>query len=396
MSGLNGGRVVLAVAVAVVAAGCASLGWLGPRWYVEHSRLMPGMEWRFNPVLVDLDGDGHLDLVATRRTGQQQSLYIWRGDGKGDFTPMEARWSSIGYGPVASGDLNGDGRPDLVVASHFSKVQTLINGGQGGFDERVLARKDPYVAAQLADVDGDGRLELILLGESTAIEIYRAETPGVWTLARTVGDALPASRVGRALAVADLNHDRHVDVVAAFQGAGVYVYYSDGRGTFTGGRVDFHSANQEFEDLAVADVNHDGHADVVINGAASAPGEPEGPDVYLGDGRGGWIRASAGLKQLKATLGGLAVGDLDRDGHPDIVAGGLATGEGEEGYGVFWFRGDGKGQWRLMKYSGLPREGLSRPMGIALGDIDRDGRPDVVVLAGMYPFRGSVTVWRQR
>src|SRR5207253_9142310 len=102
----------------------------------------------------------------SRRDGpaRRPFLHIWLGDGRGGFRPMTPTWTDIGYGALATGDINGDGFPDIVVASHFGGVQTLLSDGQGGFTEKILRRDDGYVAAQLADVNGDGHLDLILLG----------------------------------------------------------------------------------------------------------------------------------------------------------------------------------------------------------------------------------------
>lgn len=94
--------------------------------------------------------------------------------------------------------------------------------------------------------------------------------------------------------------------------------------------MDLHSAHREFQSLALADVNNDGHLDMVINGTLSGRDQPNGPDVYLGDGRGGWKASSAGLKVLKFAAAGIALGDLDQDGSLDIVAGGI-TGEAQSG-----------------------------------------------------------------
>src|SRR5437879_4458709 len=73
---------------------------------------------------------------------------------------------------------------------------------------------------------------------------------------------------GRALVGGDLNHDGHLDIVAALQRS-IYIYYGDGRGGFTGGPVDFYSPTGQFQSLALGDVNKDGHLDLVINGTFS-------------------------------------------------------------------------------------------------------------------------------
>lgn len=365
--------------------------------YVKALTLEPGRQWRFNPLIIDINKDGHPDLVATARL-VKPSLHIWLGDGKGALTPMKPTWTDIGYGALATGDINGDGFPDIVVASHFGSVQTLLSDGKGGFTEKVMHREDGYVAAQLADLNGDGHLELILLGYKTArIEIYFGDGKGNWELHKTMPEpALGPNMPGRALVVGDLNHDGHLDLAVAFQRWGVYIYYGDGRGGFTGGPVDFYSAKpREFQSIAIADVNHDGHPDVVINGTSSGHDQANGPDVYLGDGHGGWKASSNGLKVLKFASAGIALGDLDGSGNLDIVAAGSVTGNIGDGYGLFLFKGDGKGGWRLVEDSGLPDRGLPLIHSVTLADLYGDGNREIIVLSG-GDRAGVITIWKRQ
>jgi len=379
-------------------AGCAGVFQSAPPrpTYTNVLTLEPGKEWRFQPLLIDLNGDGPLDLVATARLAEP-SLHIWRGDGKGTFTALEPTWTDIGYAALATGDINGDGFPDIVAASHFGGVQTLLSDGRGGFTETVLRREDGYVGAQLADLNSDGHLDLILLGfRNAGIEVYFGDGTGKWTVHTTLPATRPGRTMpGRALVVGDVNHDGRPDLVAAFQRWGIYIYYGDGQGGFTGGPVGgFYSVSQEFQSVALADVNHDGHPDLVINGTLGAPDQLNGPDVYLGDGAGGWSSSSTGLKSLKFASVGLAVGDLDHDGNLDIVASGNITGDVEKGDGLFWYRGDGKGGWRLVRQSGLPPSGLSLVHSITLADVDQDGFPEIIVLSGGQ--NGRITIWKRR
>src|SRR5207245_4593668 len=64
--------------------------------YSKALTLEPGKEWRFNPLLIDINGDGHLDLVATARLAKP-ALHMWLGDGQGSFTPTAPTWTDIGH-----------------------------------------------------------------------------------------------------------------------------------------------------------------------------------------------------------------------------------------------------------------------------------------------------------
>jgi hypothetical protein len=363
--------------------------------YAKTLTLGDGLEWRFRPLLVDLNRDGHLDLVATARL-VEASLHMWLGDGKGAFRSTQPTWTDIGYGAIAAGDINGDKFPDIVVASHFARVQTLLSDGKGTFTERIIDRDDGHVAAQLADLNGDRHLDLVLLGfEKAGVEIYFGDGSGKWTLHKTLVEAKPNETMpGRDLVLGDLNQDGHLDIVAAFQRSGVYIYYGAGRGEFSGGLEPFASADHNFESVALGDVNNDRKIDIVINGTTSERDRSNGPDVYLGDGRQGWTASANGAKALKFATAGIGLGDLDQDGNLDLVAAGNDTTDFASGYGLFWFKGDGKGGWQLIGENGLPSKGLSIPHSVTLADLDGDRIPEIVALNG--GLKGSITIWKRQ
>jgi hypothetical protein len=362
--------------------------------YFKADTIGLGTEWRFRPLVLDLNRDGHPDLVATARL-TDCPLRIWFGDGKGILAAVTPTWSETGYAALTTGDINRDGFPDLVAASHFGRLQTLLSDGRGGFTEKILPRDDGYVGAQLADLNADGLLDLAVVGfQKAGIEIYLGDGTGNWRLQTTLPEVRPGQIMpGRDLLVGDLNHDGHPDLIAAFQRWGIYIYYGDGRGGFTGGAATFRLPADTPESLTLGDVNNDGHPDIGVNGNLGGGNQANGPDVYLGDGRGGWKASSGGLKVLKTAMGGIVFGDLDQDGHEDLVAAGNDTNDVDSGFGLFWFRGDGTGDWHLNRENGLPAKGLTTSHGITLADLDGDGTPEIIALNG--GARGSITIWKR-
>src|SRR5438093_7998649 len=129
-----GKRWLGAVTAVGLVAGCAGLFHSTPPTPADSEALPPtyakaltigsGTEWRFRPLAVDLNRDGHLDLEATARLAKP-ALQRWLGDGKGNFTPTTPTWTDIGYAALATGDINGDGFPDIAARSHFGPVRRL-------------------------------------------------------------------------------------------------------------------------------------------------------------------------------------------------------------------------------------------------------------------------------
>ena len=131
---------LIAVVWLVARASGALFSATAPATYLKALTIGSETQWRFRPLVLDLDGDGHPDLVATARLAENP-LRIWLGDGKGGLTAMKPTWTDTGYAALAAGDINRDGFPDIVAAGHFGRVQTLLSNGKGSSSMAAVALK---------------------------------------------------------------------------------------------------------------------------------------------------------------------------------------------------------------------------------------------------------------
>jgi hypothetical protein len=146
--------------------------------------------------MVDVNGDGHLDLVQAlwrmpNNSGDVgASVYLNRGDGT--FATALTYAADIQAQSIAAADFNGDGRPDLALLNGIYDLDILINQGDGRFAPFVNRAAPPSaVVMAAADLDGDGRMDLAVTTQNHALA--------------TVTIALSSSPT--AFAAGDLNHD---------------------------------------------------------------------------------------------------------------------------------------------------------------------------------------------
>ena len=327
-------------------------------------------------AVAPLRGTGQpLDLVVATGSVSGGLAGVLLGNGDGTFQP-EVTYGSGGFSPlaVAVGDVNGDTKPDLVVANcncgGTGNVGVLLGNGDGTFRTAVAYDSGGIFpdAVAIADVNGDGKPDVLVANSSTSL---------------TVGQG------------------------------NVGVLLGNGDGTFQTA-VPYASGAFGAASVAVADVNGDGKPDLVVANCSSSAGGcvPAGGNVgvLLGNGDGTFRTAVTYGGGGNAPFG-VAVADVNGDGKPDIVAANCVSGICGAGTGIAgvlinqsspWlvyaslceqvdYFGEGKadftvwrpstGTWYSIDGSG---KSLTKQWGLkddvpVIGDYDGDGKTDVAV-----------------
>jgi hypothetical protein len=274
-------------------------------------------------------------------------------------------------------DLDGDRDPDLAIAG-AGGCRLLVNDGAGRFAEAATALPSPAgdaVALAAVDVDGDGDLDLV---------VGYADRPDHLLLdlgAHFVdGGALPAhAGATRLILPCDVDGDGDLDLLVGTESAEDVLLANDGAGGFAPapGRL---PARVSTTTAAVAvDLDLDGAVDLAL-------GEADRVRLLRNDGSGRFTAASG-----PAPVGGaaaFALGDVDGDGDTDLLIG------AETAPGVRLWLGDGAGGF-VDGAALLPPQSTAQVRALALADLDRDGRLDLLVGEGRHSLLGGghVRLW---
>jgi hypothetical protein len=288
-------------------------------------------------------------------------------------------------GGVEAADLNGDSRPDLVVTNESGSVSIFLNDGKGRFHTPAGS---PYAAGPspndvaIGDFNGDEKPDLAFANHEThAISVLLGDGKGAFAAA----PAVPVKSVPHphGIAAADLDRDGHVDLVIDSWGQNrLELLRGNGRGGFAEWEM-VPVGQHPYQRPRAADVNRDGWPDLLASNLDS-----KDLSVLLGGARG-FVRAPGSPFPAGDGPFGLAVGDFDGDGHLDVAvvnSPGSAVQSGQDGLTILL--GDGSG--RFAKTAQSPLETGARPNRLATGDLDGDGHDDVVV---SRPDDGSIVIF---
>lgn len=328
-------------------------------------------------ALVDLDGDGHLDLATVSYPVNAQ-LSILFGDGLGGFSPPVTHALPEGSRGLEAVDLDGDGDVDLLATLfgagwNGTTVALFDNPGDGAFGppQQIEVGKAP-VGIAVADVDGEGNLDIVVAHQGSSLGLVLNDGAGGFLPPQVVVLAFGTLDVE----AGDLDGDGDIDLVVGYSSKQISVlenigigfapavsYASIPTGSFTS------NAN-----VHLADVDADGDLDALYSSAST--GNAPGGIGYgaialfrnLGDGT---LAAPETIPMHPDGAGAsdIAVADVTGDGWPDLVA---------PSGGVLWclIPGDGAGSFlpAVTHFAG------DAPVAAEAGDLNGDGQPEVVIV----------------
>ena len=316
----------------------------------------------------DFNGDGVPDLAMTDNQGSTVTVLLGNGDGTFTATAANPATGSAPYG-IAVGDFNGDGNLDLAVANANSNTITVLLGdGKGNFTAAatIPARGTGPESIAVGDFDGDGNLDLALANYgSGTLTVLLGNGNGTFTPTAT-NPAIGNSPLS--LAVGDFNRDAIQDLAVVDVSNGqVMVLLGNGDGSFQAPTAAAPLPNSTSYSLVVGDFNGDGNPDLAVaNYGSFGTGQVL---ILLGNGNGTFTEVTPPLKGPYSPYG-IALGDFNGDGIPDLAITDFPNSR------AVVFLGSGNGTFTTAATN--PATG-SDPVGLVAGDFNGDGRADLAV-----------------
>ena len=376
----------------------------------------------------DINNDGNIDLLIADQSASAMAVMLGKGDGTysspveyiaagqvagislvpladgstlllmadnvvplargfkvgSDGTVASPVLQRVGVAPssIAAGDLNLDGKPDLVITdSGSASVIVKLGMGGGAFGPAVPysvnANPGPLL---LLDINGDGKLDAVT-ADANGLEVLLGKGDGTFSPASNI----PASSSLTSLTAADFNGDGAIDIAAADAASGrVIVFLGKGDGTFPSTKSILLGSGFIALSVVSGNLNQDNKPDLVATFQPTDATQAGGLAVLLGKGDGTFqppaMITLPGPVVFNPTAP-LAVADFNKDGNLDVVT--VVQGSGSNQ--LVLFLGDGDGTFQAP--SSQPT--ITHPPSIAVADVDGDGNPDVLLTDCCLAAEGS-------
>jgi FG-GAP-like repeat len=320
-------------------------------------------------VAVDLRNIGILDLAIADYLSNHVSILLGNGDGTFQKQLRFSVPSPIG---IAVGDMNGDGKPDLVIVESGgtgnSLLAVFLGNGDGTFRQAGTGQLGIYSAnVTVADFNGDGHLDVAVanrgFNKPGSVMVFFGDGKG------NLKDRTTYKVAGGpwGIAAGDLNGDHHPDLAVALDLNGsVAVLMNDGTGKFLK-PVTYNAGGGEVVDVKIADLRNNGDQDLVIANAS------QGLVVLLNKGNGTFGQPAIYPPTCQDCVAPMAcvVADFNLDNKLDVAC---ATNI-DDSY-LFYGKGNGKFGPSIPIDDTIHFQG---GFGIATGDFNNDGAPDLAI-----------------
>jgi len=323
----------------------------------------------------DLDGDGDLDLVAANETDNSVSVFL--NNGAGVFTRLGAPYPTGAYPTgIALADFNHDNIPDVVTADYHGNSVSVLLGAASHTGALAAQKTYPTVAGgetstlAVGDLNGDGKLDVIATNPLRAsFSEFLGRGDGTLAPAIDVPVGITSAAQPYSAAIGDFDGNGANDVaIADVTSRAIIVRLGNGDGTFQP-EVPYADKGEGAYILIARDVNLDGKLDLVCANRGS-----DNVTVLLGRGDGTFRKAIVSTTGKLTGPYSIAVADFNQDGVPDVVTANFMTGNATVLLGV------GDGSFEAPIDAGPTSSGTGRfSYGVAAGDFNGDGKPDIAV-----------------